>query len=219
MKSIALNINGPSGQLETVIEASDIDVIDQLKKEIVGTRIKSLAFVCHPHPLHGGTFNNKVVTTLCRAFHQADILTVRFNFRGVGLSEGIYDEGNGEQADLKAVIQFICKQYNLQHLPIILAGFSFGAYVASKVALELVSNNQNLSHLILVGTPVSRWPVPYVFDKTLVIHGSDDEVINIEDVVKWAKLYNLPVHVINEASHFFHGKLLILKDQILNYLQ
>jgi uncharacterized protein len=173
---------------------------------------KGLALLCHPHPLHGGQMHNKVVTTLARAFDEANYRTLRFNFRGVGKSAGVYDGGKGEQDDCIAMIKALRAGY--EHLPWSLAGFSFGAYVAARVALQHVP-----AQLLLVAPPVTRlgleMPTAFACD-VVVLQGQADEVVPAQAVSQWADSVTSPCQLLTfeACSHFFHGQLVALRDAI-----
>lgn len=180
------------------------------------TEVQSVAVICHPHPLHGGTMQNKVVHYIAKTLNEMGIASLRFNFRGVGASEGEYAEGQGETDDLLAVIDFIQARY--PEARIVLAGFSFGAYVALKASVK-----EGVTQLILVAPPV------HLFDFTqlslpdcpcLLIQGEADEIVNCQDVVAWAQACQpLPnIVLLPEVSHFFHGRLNLLREHLLENL-
>jgi len=174
---------------------------------------KGWALVLHPHPLHGGTRDNKVVTTISRTCLQQGLVAVRPNFRGVGKSEGQFDQARGETADMLALVQHF--QANLPDVYAgqwVLAGFSFGTSVAAQLYSALAAGRQP-DALILAGPAVERFrfrdiSVP---DHTLLIHGEADEVVPLSEAMDFARSHELPVTVIPDASHFFHGKLLTLR--------
>ena len=174
------------------------------------TTPRGLALVCHPHPLHGGTLDNKVVQTLARAFVQLGWRAVRFNFRGVGASQGAWDEGRGEVDDALAVVQALREPAQ----PLVVAGFSFGAYVASQVAARL-QGPEAAQRVVLVGPAVQNFPVAPVPQDSLVIHGESDEVVSLSSVLDWARTHTLPVTVVPGTGHFFHGQLPLLKSLVL----
>jgi uncharacterized protein len=182
---------------------------------------RGIALVAHPHPLFGGTMNNKVVTTIARALVQLGYVVVRSNFRGVGQTTGEHTAGHEEIKDLICVLQHVQTQFNAtwQQLPVALAGFSFGAFVQTHVAHQLTETGQAIERLLLVGTATSRWEVLHVPDNTLVIHGEQDETVELSSVFDWARPQELPVVVIPGADHFFHKKLPILKKIILTQWQ
>ena len=173
--------------------------------------------IAHPHPLHGGTLSNKVVQTLARASVLAGWTAVRFNFRGVGRSEGVYDEGRGELADLLAVIE---GQAPIG--PLCLAGFSFGAFVTSHAVAQLHAI-RDLQHVVLVGTAASRFAVAALpaelHSRALVIHGEQDDTVPLESVMAWARPQVLPVLVVPTVGHFFHGQLPLLRDTVHRHMR
>jgi len=168
---------------------------------------RGVAVICHPHPQHGGTMDNKVAQTLARAFVQLGYRAVRFNFRGVGASEGAWDEGRGEIDDALAAIA----QQRDAALPLALAGFSFGAYVASQAAARL-ADSQPVERLVLVGPATQNFQVAAVAPGTLVIHGESDEVVPLAATLDWARPQSMPVVVVPGVGHFFHGQLALLKS-------
>ena len=197
-------IEGPAGLLEVVIE--------EPAHAPVG-----LAVIAHPHPLQGGTMDNKVVHTLCRAFVLAGWRAVRFNFRGVGGSAGVHDEGRAELQDLLAVVRQVAPEG-----PIALAGFSFGAFVTSH-ALAALWDGREVASAVLVGTAASRFSVapvpPPAHLRTLVLHGEQDDTVPLAAVMDWARPQTLPVTVIPGGGHFFHGQLHLLKELVVRHLQ
>lgn len=195
MSRFKLRIDGPSGKIETVITDP-------------GPTRRGLALIAHPHPLHGGTLDNKVVTTIAGALYEQGYVAVRPNFRGVGLSEGEYDHGEGEVADMLAVLGFVRERY--PDLPLVLAGFSFGAAVQSRVS-EIARPKQ----LLLVGPAVNLFKMGTAPPHTLVIHGEHDELVPIDKVRAWSAQYGVTLAVVRDADHFFHKKLSQLKQHIL----
>lgn len=180
--------------------------------------VQGTAVIAHPHPLFGGTMQNKVVQTLARAFVQCGWRSVRFNFRGVGASAGAYDAGHGEAEDMQAIIEQVAPQGALA-----LAGFSFGAFVTSQVVQALTNEHRPLHKLVLVGTAVSRFnvaPVPTEWhERCLVLHGEQDETVPLTSVMDWARPQSLPVTVIPGVEHFFHGQLPLLKSLVVRHLK
>jgi alpha/beta superfamily hydrolase len=178
---------------------------------------KGLAVVAHPHPLYGGTMDNKVVQTLARAFVQSGWNCLRFNFRGVGASEGVYDEGQGETQDLLMLIEQ-CAPAG----PLALAGFSFGAFVAAQ-ALQALWPSGRVLKTILVGTAVPKFPAPALpadaHNQALVVHGEQDDTVALAGVMDWARPQQLPITVVPGGGHFFHGQLPLLKSLALRHLQ
>lgn len=189
-------LDGPAGQLEAV--ATD-----------PGGARRGLALVAHPHPLHGGTMENKVVQTLAKAFAELGYLAARVNFRGAGQSEGVYDEGVGETEDMLALAEHMMREAGA--LPILLAGFSFGGYVQTRVAERLTAER-----LVLVAPAVSRFPAGTVAANSLVIHGEADDVVPLAAVLDWARPQNLPLTVVPGVGHFFHGQLGLLKQIVMH---
>jgi alpha/beta superfamily hydrolase len=168
---------------------------------------RGAALVAHPHPLYGGTLDNKVVQTLARAFVELGYETWRPNFRGIGQSEGRYDEGRGEVEDLAAVF------HALKSSSVVLAGFSFGAAMQARFAEKLEKENQfKPERLVLVGVAVVHFETPVVPPGTLVIHGEQDETVPLAAVLDWARPQELPIVVVPGAQHFFHHKLPLLRS-------
>ncbi len=190
-------IEGPAGAIET-------DVNDP------GGARRGIALIAHPHPLQGGTKDNKVVTTLAKAFFALGYVAARPNFRGVGATAGGHDEGRGETEDLIAVAGHLKRQYG--ELPLVLAGFSFGGFVQTRAAQRL-----HPQALVLVGPAVSRFPAESVPRDTLVVHGELDDVVPLAAVLEWARPQNLPVVVVPGGEHFFHGRLNLLADIVTRY--
>ena len=192
-------IDGPAGKIET-------DINDP------GGARRGIALIAHPNPVQGGSKNNKVVTTLAKAFFSLGYLTARPNFRGVGTSEGGHDEGRGETDDLVAVAAYLKRQYG--ELPLMLAGFSFGGFVQVRVAKRL-----SAERMVLVGPAVNRFPAETVPPGTLVIHGEQDDVVPLTAVLDWARPQTLPIVVVPGGEHFFHGRLNLLADIVVRYFQ
>lgn len=170
------------------------------------------AIICHPHPLFGGTMNNKVVTTMARVFRDLGLRSVRFNFRGVGKSEGVHDEGRGELLDLLAIAQWVKNLF--PNDAIWLAGFSFGAYVATKAAMQL-----NSAQLVTIAPQVSRFKEDDLAQVTcpwLLVQGGADDVVSAQEVFAWIETLPHKPEVISmpTAGHFFHGQLLELREQL-----
>ena len=179
---------------------------------------RGLALIAHPHPLYAGTLDNKVVQTLARAFVALGYFAARPNFRGVGRSEGTHDAGAGEVDDLLAVIAHLKREHMLSE--VVLAGFSFGAFVQTHVAARLAEAGTPAARMVLVATAVTRWnalPVPVeMHANTLLIHGEQDETVPLADLFDWARPQQLPVVVIPGADHFFHRKLTLIKQLVLS---
>eukprot|EP01137_Pigoraptor_chileana_P014608 Opistho-2@69442 len=192
-------IAGPAGAIECALDAPAAGVVS-----------RGLALICHPNPTQGGTMDNKVVQTLARAFVQLGYRAARFNFRGIGASQGGWDEGRGEIDDALAVLAAL----RAADEPLILAGFSFGGYVASQAALRLAEGSQ-AQRLVLVGPATSRFDTAPVPADTVVIHGEADDVVPLQSVLDWARSQALPVTVVPGVGHFFHGQLPLLKNIVL----
>lgn len=177
---------------------------------------KGVVVIAHPHPLFGGTMDNKVVQTLARAFTQCGWTAVRFNFRGVGGSAGTHDNGLGELDDLLAVVRHAAPSGKLA-----LAGFSFGAFVTSNAFAQLHSERE-VDSLVLVGVAASRFSVALIpsdaHAKTLVIHGEQDDTVPLAAALDWARPQILPVTVVPGVGHFFHGQLPLLKSLVVRHL-
>lgn len=201
-------IDGPIGKIEITIDWPP-------ETGALNLPARGIALIAHPHPLLGGTMDNKVAHTLARTLMQLGYVAVRSNFRGVGRTEGEHDQGHGEQDDLLAVLEHIRAQPLCADGPLVLAGFSFGTFVLSHLAQRLAQNNLQVQRLVLVGTAAGRWAVAPVPEDTIVIHGEQDETIPLTAVFDWARPQELPVTVIPGADHFFHRKLHLLKRIIV----
>ncbi len=205
-KELPLLIPGPTGIIEAVWHRAEANLANRV------------AIICHPHPLHGGTMDNKVVTTLMRCYRDLGVHVLRFNFRGVGKSEGSFDNAQGEREDLQAVIDWLMRQ--LPDAPLLLAGFSFGSSIAAQVSYRL----PGLLQLTLVAPPIERYPYDLAgqFNAPLcVIQGDRDERVNAEGVYSWAAGLRGEVALLRypEAGHFFHGFLTELKADLSRVLQ
>lgn len=195
MKRYKLRIAAAAGQVETLIDDPE-------------TQRSGLLLVAHPHPLHGGSLENKVVTTVAKTALQQGWVAVRPNFRGVGMSEGVFDKGRGETEDLLAVMRFVEKSY--PGLPWILAGFSFGAYVQHRLRQQVQAQR-----LILIAPAVTMYAFDPVPADTVVIFGDADELIPPQAMQQWADAQHLTVKRIPAAGHFFHGKLKQLQQAFI----
>lgn len=198
-------INGPAGQLEVSVA------------EPVSESRSAIGIVCHPHPLFGGTMDNKVVTTLTKIFQYLGLHTVRFNFRGVGRSAGQFDNGNGELEDLLAVLDWMQQQHPSRE--IWLAGFSFGAYVAAKAATQLPINQ-----LVTVAPAVQHFPMqnlPPIRCPWVLVQGEKDDVVPPQEVFAWAETRDPKPIILRfpEAGHFFHGQLGELRTRLEEVLR
>ena len=187
-------VAGQAGDIEGVVHLPEQDP-------------RAIAVVAHPLPTMGGTMENKVVTTLAKTFVELGFAAVRFNFRGTGKSAGVFDEGNGEVEDVLAVVRHARQQYG--DLPLVLAGFSFGGYVQARAAQHL-----HPRRLVLIAPAVGRFAMPHVPPDTLLIHGEQDDVIPLEEALFWARPQHLPIVVLPETEHFFHGRLHLIKQLV-----
>ena len=216
-----LTLEGCVGPIEALLDRCD---------EESSVHPRGTAIICHPHPLFGGTMDNKVVQTLARAFLASGWNSLRFNFRGVGQSLGEHDNGIGEVADLLKIIQQVAPSG-----PIALAGFSFGAFIASHGVQAMREQgraptdspdsalNSDLKKIVLVGTATTRFDVrpiaPALHSRTLIIHGEEDDTVPLSSVMDWARPQVLPVTVVPAVGHFFHGQLPLLKSLVVQHLK
>ena len=197
--------DGPAGKLEYVLSVPETD-----------NRLQAIAVVCHPHPLFDGTLNNKVTYTIARSLNKIGVPALRFNFRGVEKSDGAFDNGNGELADLMAAIEKI--QSIFPDKDLWLAGFSFGAYIALCASKQVFA-----SKLITVAPPVKSFDfnlIPLPECDWLLIQGTGDEVVSAKDVLYWARSLKNPPQIVEMegASHFFHRRLLEVRDIIIQHI-
>ncbi len=194
-------IPGPVGQLELLLETPTS----------ANNKALPIAVLCHPHPLHGGSLQNKVVHTLARAAQTLGMRSLRFNFRGVGQSAGHYDQGEGESEDLLAVADWARRELAMQRC--FLAGFSFGAYVAARCWQQT-----GAEHLLLAAPPVSLYDMQSIQPQLpwAVVQGSADEVIPFDAVAQWVAQQATPptFHKMDGVSHFFHGQLVPLREWV-----
>ncbi len=200
-------LDGPDGRIEVYVDTHEDP--------------RGIALIAHPHPLFGGTADNKVVTTLAKTFRSLGYATLRPNFRGVGASEGEHDHGVAETADLLTVHDYARQRFGARPpLPVVLAGFSFGAHVVTRLAKELAARGEPAERLVLVGTAAGyvegarEYVTEAVAPDTIVIHGSADETVPLANVVAWAEPLELPITVVPGADHFFHRKLHIIRNII-----
>lgn len=196
-------IDGPAGKLQTIYLPAESEV-------------RGVAVVNHPNPLHGGTFTNKVIQTAAKAYAKLGFHCYLPNLRGVSESDGTHDYGRGETDDCVAVIDFARAQHP-EAAKLLLSGFSFGGYVATFAAQQ-----REPDALVLLGPAVGIYPVaaPAVPDvaKTLLVHGETDDVVPLQNALNWSAPQNLPLTVLPQASHFFHGKLIPLRDTLLRFV-
>jgi alpha/beta superfamily hydrolase len=173
---------------------------------------RGMALVAHPHPLFGGTADNKVVQTIARALVQLGFVAVRPNFRGIGQSAGSFDEGRGEAQDLEAVLDQLAPEIEGE---VVLAGFSFGAFVQTHVAAALAQRGTPAAALVLVGLAVSNFEAARVPEDTLLIHGELDATVPLAAVLDWARPQDVTITVVPGADHFFHRRLMTIKRLVL----
>lgn len=202
-----VGIPGPAGRIDTALDRPE-------------GAVRGIAVIAHPHPLFGGTRDNKVVQTMARALLALGFVCWRPDFRGVGESEGVHDEGRGETEDLLAVVAAArADQPDGAALPLVLGGFSFGTMVQSRVAKRLEALGTPATRLVFIGTATTRFGIESVPADTLVIHGELDETVPLSGVLDWARPQSLPVVVIPGADHFFHHKLTIIKQLMMRELR
>lgn len=198
---------GPAGPIEVMASPADGDAV----------AVSATAIVCHPHPLHGGTMHNKVVTIVERALGELGLATVRFNFRGIGQSQGTFDDGNGESDDLAAVAAWVRATHPGDALW--LAGFSFGSYVALRNAVPL-----DAAALVTVAPPVGRWDFDAIALPScpwLVVQGEEDEVVDPAAVFSWIDALVAPPQLVRmpDTTHFFHRRLMDLRGAVKNAMR
>lgn len=192
-----MRVAGPAGLIECAVDEPAAEV-------------RGLAVICHPHPQFGGTLENKVVQTLARAFVQLGYRALRFNFRGVGGSEGAWDQGRGEIDDALAVVA-ACR---VEQQALVVSGFSFGGFVASQLASRLPAD-QIAERVVLIAPAAQNFEVAPVAPDSLVVHGELDDVVPLSAVLDWARPQSLPITVVPGGGHFFHGQLPLLKQIVL----
>jgi alpha/beta superfamily hydrolase len=196
-------LTGAAGALDCALDLPDVEKF---------AAPRGLALVAHPHPLFGGTMDNKVTQTLARSMLALGYVAVRMNFRGVGGSAGVYDEGKGETDDMALLLAAM--QARFPGLPLTLAGFSFGTFVQAQLQQRLIAQETPAERLVLVGTAAGKWPMPDVPANTILIHGEVDDTIPLQGVFDWAKPLDIPIIVIPGADHFFHRKLHHIKNLV-----
>ena len=218
-----IQIDGVVGLMEM-----SIDLPDELKAN-PEFAVRGLALVAHPHPLMGGTMDNKVAQTMARAFNQLGYVSVRPNFRGVGGTAGVYDDGVGELEDLLHVTDWMRTPSSWAQfeattnqswtayantLPLVVSGFSFGSFVGSHLVQRLAELGRPAERLVMVGSAAGKWTLASVPADTLAIHGELDETIPLTDVLDWARPQELTVQVVPGADHFFHRRLHCIRNII-----
>lgn len=195
--------------LETLLLDGPVGAIDTALND-PGSGRRGIALIAHPNPVQGGTRDNKVVTSLAKAFFSLGYVAVRPNFRGIGASAGTHDKGVGETDDLLAVAAHMRRRYG--DLPLLLAGFSFGSFVQTRVARRV-----EFERLALIAPAVNRFDAEPVRADTLVVHGDQDDVVPLAAVLAWARPQSLPIVVIPGGEHFFHGRLAQLQSIVLHW--
>ncbi len=171
---------------------------------------RGIALIAHPHPLYGGTMDNKVVQTLARTFVALGYVAARINFRGVGASAGVHDHGHGETDDMAVLLAHMQASY--PGLPVALAGFSFGTFVQAQLQQRLIAAGTPAERLVLVGAAAGKWAMPAVPANTILLHGELDETIPLQDLFDWLRPQDIAAIVIPGADHFFHRKLQHIKN-------
>lgn len=218
-----IHIEGIVGAMEM-----SIDLPDELKSD-PSFVIRGLALVAHPHPLMGGTMDNKVAQTMARAFNQLGYVSVRPNFRGVGGTAGVHDEGVGELEDLLHITDWMRTPSSwlgveattnqvwvssVNTLPLVISGFSFGSFVGSHLVQRLADLGRPAERLVMVGSAAGKWTLAPAPTDTILIHGELDETIPLIDVLDWARPQELTVQVVPGADHFFHRRLHCIRNII-----
>ncbi len=217
-------------QIEGIVGSMElsIDLPDELKND-PAFAVRGLALVAHPHPLMGGTMDNKVAQTIARAFNQLGYVSVRPNFRGVGGTAGVHDDGVGELEDLLHVTDWMRTPSSwgeveatanqswvasANTLPLVVSGFSFGSFVGSHLIQRLAELGRPAERLVMVGSAAGKWTLAQVPADTILIHGELDETIPLIDVLDWARPQELTVQVVPGADHFFHRRLHCIRNII-----
>ncbi len=208
-----LLLPGPAGDIETLVESP-------------ASPPRAVAICCHPHPLYGGTMTNKVIHTVARSFVAAGAVTVRFNFRGVGASAGVHDDGRGETEDVLTIVEWARSRW--PGLPLWLGGFSFGAWVVLRAQSASADVRERLQPalLVVVAPPVGRWDFSAIAAPVcpwLVIQGTRDELVDAEEVGRWTEALDGSrglAHLARfaEADHFFHARLHELRDAVVGFV-
>lgn len=196
-------ITGTAGALECALDLPDGDSF---------AAPRGLALVAHPHPLYGGTMDNKVAQTLARTFTGLGYAAVRMNFRGVGQSAGTHDAGIGETDDMATLLRHMHQRF--PGLPLALAGFSFGTFVQARLQQRLMQEGAAAQRLVLVGAAAGKWAMPDIPANTILIHGELDDTIPLSAVLDWLRPQDIPVTVIPGADHFFHRRLHHIKQLV-----
>ena len=197
------SLTGVAGALECALDLPDASQF---------AAPRGIALIAHPHPLYGGTMDNKVTQTLARAFVGMGYARARRNFRGVGASAGTHDEGAGETDDMALLLAHMRSSY--PGVPVALAGFSFGTFVQAQLQQRLQAAGEPAERLVLVGAAAGKWAMPSIPANTILIHGEQDDTITLAAVLDWVRPQDVPVIVIPGADHFFHRKLQHIKNLV-----
>lgn len=197
-------ITGAAGALECALDLPDPEQTPSAR---------GIALIAHPHPLYGGTMDNKVAQTLARAFVAVGYAAVRMNFRGVGQSAGAHDEGHGETDDMALLLAHV--QAQMPGLPVALAGFSFGTFVQAQLQQRLIAQGSPAERLVLIAAAAGKWAMPSVPANTILLHGDLDDTIPLSAVLAWLQPQDIPVIVVPGADHFFHRKLQHVKNAVV----
>lgn len=210
------SFQGLAGPIDCIIEWPSDGQADGAAGQPSLETTRGWALILHPHPLHGGARENKIVTTIARACMQQGLVAVRPNFRGVGGSEGEFDAGVGETGDMHELVRQFSQAYPQAAAgKWVLAGFSFGTSVAAQLYSVLAEQSEKTPDaLLLLGSAVERFKFRSITvpDDTFLVHGELDEVVPLSEAMDFARSRDLPVVVVPDASHFFHGKLVMLKQ-------
>jgi alpha/beta superfamily hydrolase len=204
-RTVRESVAGPAGAIECAFDRPEAAPV-------------GIAVICHPHPQGGGTLDNKVVQTLARAFMEVGWASLRFNYRGVGQSDGEWDEGRGELDDALAVVRAARERPGFASLPLALAGFSFGGFIAAAAA-ERLGEGDKPRRMVLIAPSTEKHEVPGVLPDSVVIHGDVDELVPLEATLAWARPQALPVIVFPGVGHFFHGQIALLKTVVVRELR
>jgi alpha/beta superfamily hydrolase len=203
-RAVVQAVAGPAGPIECAVDVPEGEP-------------RGIALACHPHPQFGGTMDNKVVQTLARAYVQCGWKSVRFNFRGIGGSAGAWDEGRGELEDARAVLAAF-RSGAAATQPFLVGGFSFGGWIAAELVASLPEADPP-QRVVLVAPSTQQHRLPVLAPGTVVVHGEADDVVPLASTLDWARPLGLPVIVFPGVGHFFHGKISVLKNVLVQQLQ
>lgn len=190
-------LTGAAGKLECALD-------------LPAGEVRGIALVAHPHPLYGGTMDNKVTQTLARTFIGLGYASARMNFRGVGESQGEHDAGRGETDDMVRLLLEMTRRY--PDVPVALSGFSFGTFVQAQLQQRLELQGTPAERLVLVGSAAGKWAMPSIPANSIVIHGEQDDTIPLAAVFDWLRPQDISVYVMPGADHFFHRKLANIRN-------